>query len=143
MRRLALAGLLVTAVLVLVLLGSLVRGVARGGEGEVPRRIEAPPDRRIRVEVLNAAGVPRMAQRGTDRLRDRGFDVVYYGNARGFHPDTSLVLDRVGDPAAAEAVARAIGIRRVREAPDSTLYLEVSVILGSDWEEMAEETRRE
>jgi len=136
MRLLALGGLTVTALLVLVLRGSLVMGVGRGAGDDVSveQAMDALPQRRIRVEVLNAAGIPRLAQRGTDRLRDRGFDVVYYGNARGFHADTSLVLDRVGDPEAARAVAEAIGVRRVREAPDSTLYLEATVILGSDWE---------
>ena len=36
---------------------------------------------RVRVEVLNAGGVPGMASRATDHLRESGFDVVYYGNA--------------------------------------------------------------
>jgi hypothetical protein len=100
---------------------------------------ESEPGRRIRVEVLNAAGIPRLAQRGTDRLRELGFDVVYYGNASGFHADTSLVLDRMGDAAAAAAVAEAIGVQRIRTAPDSTLYLEVTVVLGTDWQATDEE----
>lgn len=124
----------VAAVLVLVaLVGWMVR--ERSGSEPEPATAAAArlPAERIRVEVLNAAGIPRLAQRGTDLLRDRGFDVVFYGNARGFHADTSLVVDRVGDPAAAAAVAEAIGIERVRSEPDSTLYLEATVVLGRDW----------
>jgi hypothetical protein len=129
-----------TVLAVLVLMGSALLGLrgapgedADGSAAEVGDALEAP-ERRIRVEVLNAAGIPRLAQRGTDRLRDRGFDVVHFGNARGFHADTTLVLDRVGDPDAAQAVARALGVRRVRSAPDSSLYLEVTVVLGRDWQ---------
>jgi hypothetical protein len=137
MRRLRLAALAVTMLGVLVLLGSMLLGL-RARSVETPfgsgGEEEGAPERRIRVEVLNAAGIPRLAQRGTDRLRDQGFDVVYFGNARGFHADTSLVLDRVGDPEAAQEVARALGVGRVRSLPDSSLYLEVTVVLGRDWE---------
>lgn len=131
----ALAGLIATGVAVLVLAGSMVMGIGgTGGAGEpAAAAADRLPERRIRVEVLNAAGIPRLAQRGTDLLRDRGFDVVYYGNARGFHPDTSLVLDRVGDPAAAAAVAEAIEVPRVRAERDTSLYLEATVVLGTDW----------
>ncbi len=91
------------------------------------------PAGRVRVEVLNAGGAPGMARRATERLREKGFDVVYYGNARTFGRDSSLVLDRVGDVRAARSVADALGIRRVRSLPDSNLYLDVSVLLGTDW----------
>lgn len=135
-------GMLALAVLALVALGlaALVL-VGRGAgepEGAAASGETGPAERRIRVEVLNAAGIPRLAQRGTDRLRDRGFDVVYFGNARGFHPDTSLVLDRVGDLEAARAVADALGVTQVRSAPDTSLYLEVTVVLGKDWEQAQE-----
>jgi hypothetical protein len=133
MRRIGVAVGVAAGVLGAVLLVSLL---LRGRNEGPPDAVEAAaelPERRIRVEVLNAAGIPRLAQRGTDQLRDGGFDVVYFGNARGFHRDTSLVLDRVGDPAAAAAVAEAIGIERVRSEPDTSLYLEATVVLGRDW----------
>lgn len=133
MKWLGVVGLVATSALVLVLVASLVMGVGGGADEDAAGAAEALPERRIRVEVLNAAGIPRLAQRGTDQLRERGFDVVYYGNASGFHPDTSLVLDRVGDPEAAAAVAEALELERVREARDTSLYLEATVILGSDW----------
>lgn len=136
MKRLRLAALAITLLGVLVLLGSLLLGL-RGGRDATSLRPgvrEGGAERRIRVEVLNAAGIPRLAQRGTDRLRDQGYDVVYFGNARGFHADTSLVLDRVGDPEAAQEVARALGVGQVRSVPDTSLYLEVTVVLGTDWE---------
>ena len=137
MKRLRVAALAVTMLGVLVLLGSLLLGL-RGGSEQTSSSPDGgtgeDPGRRIRVEVLNAAGIPRLAQHGTDRLRDQGFDVVYFGNARGFHADTSLVLDRVGDPEAAQEVARALGVERVRSVPDTSLYLEVTVVLGKDWE---------
>jgi hypothetical protein len=132
-------GLAATLGAVLVLGGSLVLGM-RGeqpdenapaaGVREPPRR---PPAERVRVEVLNAGGVAGAAREATRILRDRGFDVVYFGNARGFAPDSSLVLDRAGKGSHAAAVGEALEIERVRSRPDTTRYLEVTVVIGRDW----------
>ena len=47
-------------------------------------------------------------------------------------------MDRVGRPELARAVAEVLGIRNVRSDPDSDLYVDVSVVLGSDWQPDAE-----
>jgi len=127
------------------------RGAGGGGAAAVPPAAREPgggaggwtraadparADRageRVRVEVLNAAGRPGLARRGTERLRARGFDVVYFGNATGDRADSSVVIDRTGNLAAARAVADALGIRNVVSRPDSNLYLDVTVVLASDW----------
>ena len=133
MKRLRLAALVLLRGAVLVGLASMI-WPWRGGEGAPPPPVaELPPGERVRVEVLNAAGVPGLARAATDRLRDAGFDVVYFGNNRGFAPESSLVLDRVGKPEVANEVGRAVDIPRVESRPDSTLYLEVTVVLGRDW----------
>ncbi len=139
MERLRLAGLVLVSLVVLVLVGSLVAGLGgaggSGAGGGDPAATGAPAPERVRVEVLNAAGIPGLARAATDRLRDRGFDVVGYGNASGFGPDTSWVFDRTGRAEPAGRVAGALGIERVRTAVDTSLYVDVSVILGRDWAE--------
>ena len=105
------------------------------------QEIVAPPPRnstaaglgRVRVEVLNAGGREDMARLATDHLRDRGFDVVYFGNAETFGQDSTIVLDRAGRPAAAAAVGQALGTHWVESQPDANLYLDVTVLLGSGW----------
>jgi hypothetical protein len=74
-----------------------------------------------------------MARAATDALRERGFDVVYYGNARDSDRDSSAVLDRVGRLDLAREVADELGIAYVASQPDSNLYLDVTVVLGEDW----------
>lgn len=88
---------------------------------------------RIRVEVLNGAGVDGLALRATDSLRSAGFDVVYYGNARSFDRERSVVLDRGGSLEKAVAVGQVLGIYNVRSEPNPDLYLDVTVMLGRDW----------
>ena len=95
--------------------------------------LSAMPTTRIRVEVLNAGGIAGLARNATEYLRDSGFDVVDFGNAADFDADSSIVLDRVGQVENARAVADVLGIHNVRSQPDSNLYLDVSVLLGSDW----------
>ncbi len=94
--------------------------------------------RRIRVEVLNGAGVGQLARRATDRLRDEEFDVVYYGNAEEFDRDTSVAIARLDSVEPARRVADALGLRKVTHDPDRNLYLDVTVILGKDWVETTE-----
>lgn len=147
-RRLQTIGLFVTLLAVAVLVGSLAAGLAGGGASAGPDepRSAAPsePARTrpstetsaapVRVAVLNASGIPRLADRGRARLRGDGrFDVKEIGNAPGFSPDSSMVLDRVGQVAPARAVADALGISRVESRPDANLYLDVTVVLGKDW----------
>lgn len=123
---------LVVLIAVGVLIGSAVSQWGWLGEGVVPGAKGEPPTR-IRVEVLNGGGTAGAARDATDALRDRGFDVVYFGNARSFDRDSSEVLDRVGNLENARAVADALRIRIVRSEPDENLYLDVTVVLGKDW----------
>ena len=101
--------------------------------GPPPRNFTAAGLGRVRVEVLNAGGREGMARLATDHLRDRGFDVVYFGNAEDFGQDSTIVLDRAARPQAAYAVGQALGTDWVESQPDENLYLDVTVLLGSGW----------
>lgn len=92
------------------------------------------PRGRVRVEVLNGGGVTGMARAATGVLREWGLDVVDFGNAPSFDAErASVVIDRVGREDLARAVAAVLGIDNVRSEPDSNLYVDVSVLLGSEW----------
>lgn len=65
-------------------------------------------------------------------LRDHGFDVVSIGNT-GELRDSTVVLSRAGDEDWAWRVARAVGASTVEVRPDSSRYIEVSVLLGATW----------
>lgn len=131
-------GFILTVAAVLALVASLVLGI-----GGAPEEIVEPPviDRavpgvgtdRIRVEVLNGAGVAGLARRVTEELRAQGFDVVYYGNAGPMARDSTTILDRAGNEVAVAVLAAALGVDRVEVAIDTTLYLEATVVLAEDW----------
>jgi hypothetical protein len=91
-------------------------------------------EERVRVEVLNAGGVPGMASTATEALREAGFDVVHFGNAGSFDAARpSAVIDRVGRLDFARAVAASLGIDNVLSEPDPNLFLDVTVMVGGAW----------
>lgn len=130
LRRLSVAGIAI------LLVGGVL--LARGwrSDGTASARAAAPDvadtAQRIKVEVLNATDVRGLARRATLHLRDRGFDVLYMGTATT-QLDSTLVLDRSGNPGRAQRVADALGGARVESRPDSSRYLDVTVMLGRSW----------
>lgn len=97
----------------------------------------APADARVKVEVINATRVRGLARRATRALRDRGFDVVAVGTTAE-RQDSTLVLDRSGHPDWARRAARAMGGARVEARPDTSRYLDLTVLVGGAWRAPAE-----
>jgi hypothetical protein len=126
--------------LLLILLGSSAwvlrarRGVARPLVAVLARPDPGPASQgtRIRVQVLNTTRTRGLARRATRLLRDQGFDVVEMGTTTPTI-DTTLVLDRSGHPDWAAAAAKVIRPSRAVARPDSSRYLDVTVLLGRTW----------
>jgi len=135
-RRWALAG----AMIVLVAVCAAVLATRRDGtsvrqtalERLVGGEVMAPANTRVRVEVINATRTNGLARRATRLLRDRGFDVVTYTTSSVLQ-DTTVVLDRSNHPEWAKLVGQALGGARVDARPDTSRYVDVTVVLGSTW----------
>ena len=98
----------------------------------VTREVTAPPNTRVRVEIINATRTSGLARRVTRLLRDRGFDVVKYSTSSTLQ-DSTVVLDRSGNAEWAKLVALALGGTRVDARPDTSRYVDVTVVLGATW----------
>jgi hypothetical protein len=116
-----------------ILLGSALAQWWHPASDPVVSAVGPLASERIKVQVLNGGGLEGVAWDATQALRDMGFDVVSYGNAGTFTQDSSVVMDRVGRLGTARLVAEAIGIERIRSEPDSSLYVDVTVVLGREW----------
>lgn len=104
---------------------------APGDYPDTTFNVRAPQGVRIKVEVLNASTVRGLARRAATYLRDRGFDVVYIGSSSERN-DTTLVLDRSGNPEWAELIATAMGGTAVARR-DSSRFLDATVLVGASW----------
>jgi hypothetical protein len=126
---------------------TVLRHMDRAGAPEVdPGAADSAPPlsrARIRIEVRNGSGTAGAAERVTELLRRRGFDVVDFGNAERFDHPRTVVLDRIGRPEYAREVAAAFQGLPIESAPDSSLYLDVTVRIGRDLEEVLERADEE
>jgi hypothetical protein len=89
------------------------------------------------VQVVNATTVRGLGRRATRALRARGFDVVEVGTSAE-RRESTLVLDRSGHPEWARRAARAMGGARVEARPDTSRYLDLTVLVGRVWRPPAE-----
>lgn len=136
--------MLAAALLAMLILGAAA-AVARARHPETPllqamgaqRVARAPEQVRVRVQVLNTTKTRGLARRATRLLRDRGFDVVEVGNSSPTF-DSTLVLDRSGHPEWAALVAEIMQPARAVPRPDSSRYLDITVLIGSNWSPPAE-----
>lgn len=99
---------------------------------------EAPTGEIIQLDVLNGCGQKGVAQRFTDFLRRRNFDVVQSSNYRTFDVEESLVIDRTGDLSIARKVAYALGVdeKNIVQQINPDYYLNVSVVIGRDFSKL-------
>lgn len=99
-----------------------------------PREVErlVPQGTRVRVEVLNTSDVRGLARKATFYLRDAGFDVVRFAG-EGPARESTLVLDRSGHLEWARWAGKALGGARVESIPDSSRYVDVTILLGRTW----------
>ncbi len=100
----------------------------------------APQNVRVRVRVMNGTSTPGLARRGTQRLRDYGYDVVDYNTASKQTAET--LVDVTADSREWGArIVRALGGGIVREQAEPIPYADVVVTLGSDWKPPAQPFR--
>lgn len=94
--------------------------------------------RTIQIEILNGTNVNGLAKRMMNWLRRRDFDVLNTGNWKHDSLQTTMIYDRLGNIKASKNVAAALGISDslVFIKPDSSLFLNTTVIIGSDYKKL-------
>lgn len=103
-----------------------------------PNRLENPGGLLgdvIQLELLNATGVEGLAGEMRQYFIDLGFDVVEVGNLPSGSVQETVILDRIGNPDAAEQVALALGVdsTRIRQDLKPTWFIDASIHIGADF----------
>jgi regulatory protein YycI of two-component signal transduction system YycFG len=93
---------------------------------------------KIQVEVLNGCGVSGIADKLTDYLREKSFDVVNIGNYRSFEIDNSILIDRTGNLLNVKIIADSIGLNNsnIIQQINKDYLLDVTIILGKDYSKL-------
>lgn len=89
----------------------------------------------VQLEVLNGCGVLGVADKFTEYLRKKNFDVVQVGNYISFDIDKTLIIDRTGNVANAEKVAGFLGIDEssIIQQINNDYFLDVTLVIGKDY----------
>ena len=120
--------------ILLIGLGALARYCSRSG----PRMrassgpVEPMWCRRARTSKSRFSMRPKtkaLARRAMLAMRRRGFDVVFFGNSTE-RADTTRVIDRSGHADWALLAARCAGRVHVEEVPDSSRFLDLTILVG-------------
>jgi len=113
----------------------------------LPEEVDDSGAKSLRMEVVNACGVPRVGRAVADELQMREFNVYAVRDGREHSSRTTVVDLRDPTGGNAQAVARALAVqRRWRRLPlgpkavpetrvelDSARYLEVRLLVGDDF----------
>jgi len=94
----------------------------------------APIGDEIKIEILNGSSNPGQAQSLRNYFLEYGFNVVHYGNALRNDYETTIVIDRIGRPSLAKRIADIINCKEVYTRIDKTLLVDITIILGNDFE---------
>lgn len=92
----------------------------------------------LQIDVQNGCGVQGVADKFTDYLRSKGFDVVEMGNFSTQDIKTTMVIDRAGNISNAKRVAQTLGIspKYVIQQINKNYFLDATVVIGKDYEEL-------
>jgi len=94
----------------------------------------APLGDEIKIEILNGSENPGQAQSLRNFFVEYGFNVVHFGNAMRNDYERTMVIDRIGRPSLAKRIADIINCKEVYTRIDNTLLVDVTVIIGNDFE---------
>jgi len=98
----------------------------------------------IQLEILNSCGVDGIADKFTDELRMKYFDVVHTGNYRSFNIDESVVISRTHDTENAKRIAEALGINETKIVMQANkdYFLDATLIIGKDYKQLIATNKR-
>ncbi|MEO0009928.1 MAG: LytR C-terminal domain-containing protein [candidate division WOR-3 bacterium] len=130
--------------IILILIITLFFAVPACRPSSAKAEVEVP---KVKLEVLNGAGVHRLGRAVERELLARGFDVYRVGDVDSSYEQTMVVDLRDPEGMNAQAIAAALAVRRrlfwfyqpevklplVRVAVDSGSFYEVRLILGRDY----------
>jgi len=97
-----------------------------------------PTGTTLQIDVQNGCGVPGIADKFTEYLHSKGFDVVEKGNFSSSDIKTTMIIDRAGNMKNAKRVAEALGVsdKYVIQQMNNNYFLDATVVIGKDYEEL-------
>ncbi|MCK4524680.1 LytR C-terminal domain-containing protein [candidate division WOR-3 bacterium] len=94
----------------------------------------------LRVEVLNGTNQNGLAKEISQYLKDNQLDVIIISNAKFDTISETIVIDRLKKNCAyGKYVAKKLNCNNIMSDIDSSLYIDVTIIIGNDYKKYLKE----
>lgn len=93
---------------------------------------EMTVNKNIKIEVLNGGGVPGVAAKTADLLKQQGYDVVKIGNVIGTTYNTTQIINRTDDKKVVEDLKKILKNAIVVEDTNGGSSVDITIILGKN-----------
>lgn len=106
-----------------------------GDDLNISGQFEDIDPKNVRISILNGCGIPGLAAKWKDKLRDLNFDVRETGNSR-IQYDKTIILSRSEDLTYANYLAQTLGIPNeniLMQLNKDLVDIDLTVIVGSDY----------
>lgn len=137
-------GLIILFVIITAYFGfSLINNSLKSEKEEKPitdttKSLTNQPNVKIQLDVQNGTSENGVASKFTEYLRKKGIDVVEIGNYKTNDINRTMIIDRAGDFNKAKRVAAVLGVsdRNIIQQINESLYLDATVVIGKDFNEL-------
>lgn len=105
---------------------------------DTTKSVTNQPNLSYQIDVQNGTGENGVAAEFRAYLKKKGFDVVEMKDYKNRDVNRTMIIDRRGNKKAAQRVAETLGIsdKNIIEQRDSTYFLDVTLIIGKDFNEL-------
>ncbi|MBT1280413.1 LCP family protein [Thermoanaerobacter sp. CM-CNRG TB177] len=93
---------------------------------------EMAVNKNIKIEVLNGGGIPGVAAKTADLLKQQGYDVVKIGNVIGTTYNTTQIINRTDDKKVVEDLKKILKNAIVVEDTNGGSNVDITIILGKN-----------
>lgn len=97
-----------------------------------------PNNKTLQIDVQNGCGETGVADKFTEFLRSKGYDVVEMGNYSNNDVQKTIVIDRTGNLKNAKLLASSLGVteKQVIQQMNNNYFLDATVVIGKDYQEL-------
>ncbi|MBK8397558.1 MAG: LCP family protein [Leptospiraceae bacterium] len=87
-----------------------------------------------RIEILNGTEINGLAKRVKSALNEKRIKVLSTDNGWALNQETTVIIDRSGNPEYAYKVAEVLGTKNIKHIIDKEVGLDTTILLGEDFE---------
>lgn len=87
---------------------------------------------KVSIEVLNGSNKNGLATKVANELKQKGYNIINIGNAKGMKYDQSHIYDRRSNDEETKKISQILDIKKVEKKTSTDTKADITIILGND-----------